>query len=389
MRRLLVLVLVVGCGFKHGTGPSDAAPDGPPDGPKVWMDAPDAPPLDARSCFGGAAKWEICLDPPPTAALDLTALGTLVTDTDSHCLTAQPSDWTTNGQPDACIIAATTLTLSDQLVVNGNRPLVLVGTDSVTISGTLDVASHRGGNLGPGAGQFTCNVFGQTPDDGNGGNGGGGGAGGSLTTQGGDGGKGNNGSGKEGKVAGILAAPATLRAGCIGQDGGDGNSVAGSKGHAGAGGGGVYVLAGNSITITGTLNASGAGGSGGMTYGGGGGGGTGGVIVMYAPAIDATSGFILANGGGGSSGGDSSNAGNDGMNPTPTTPLTAAPGGAAVSSNKGGGGDGFAQGSSAKDGDDSSSGPTGGGGGGGAAGYILVSTAITGGTISPTPVMMP
>jgi hypothetical protein len=188
--------------------------------------------------------------------------------------------------------------------------------------------------------------------------------------------------GNTGGIAGnpVTQNPVALRAGCSGQDGGDGSSPGGTGG---VGGGVVYLVAGNTITITNTgiINASGAGASPAASHGGGGGGGSGGMIVLAANTISATNGRLLANGGGGGAGTNNGNgsAGNDPVATTPLTPAASVAGPANCCT----GGSGFAQGSPAMAGADSQSSGNGGGGGGGGAGFIQT-TALLGTQVSPT-----
>ena len=139
-----------------------------------------------------------------------------------------------------------------------------------------------------------------------------------------------------------------MRGGCAGQAG-DGTDIFSPPG---SGGGVVYLLAGNSITLQSgaIINASGAGGTSPGTGRGGSGGGSGGMIVLSAPTISANGSFILANGAGGAEGGGgSSGTGANGSEPTETMPLIPASGG---TGNQGGdGGDGFARGFPATNGE--------------------------------------
>jgi hypothetical protein len=320
----------------------------------------------------------------PSAGEVLT--GTLDTGTSTKCLATQPAGWTTRGQPESCFVVGTTVNIAG-LDVTGTRPLVIVATDSITVSGLLDVASHVGAGTAPKAGPGSpfggCVLPLANPTISN--SGGGGGAGGSFMSRGAACGAGNNQQmGNTGGIAGnpLTQNPVALRAGCAGQAGGSG-AAAGGVG--GAGGGAVYLVAGNTVTITdtGIINASGAGAAPAGNHGGGGGGGAGGMIVLAATSISAANGKLLANGGGGGAGTNNGN-GNPGNDPVATTPLTPA---ASVTgpSNCCSGGSGFAQGSPAVAGVDGDATLSGGGGGGGA-GFIQT-TAALGTQVSPTPTM--
>lgn len=99
-----------------------------------------------------------------------------------------------------------------------------------------------------------------------------------------------------------------LRGGCPGGIGGGGANDVTSLGPAGgSSGGAVYLIAGDAITLTGHVFASGEGGrarSGSTGFmDGGAGGGSGGMIGLNAPTI-TIAGIVAANGGAGSGGGD-------------------------------------------------------------------------------------
>ena len=350
-------------------------------------DAPfDTGPLvDAQLCFGSGA-YSVCLTSPPStpvtlntgATVDTSASGTL-------CLATQPTNWIAAGQAPACFVVGTTVTVPN-VTVSGNRPLVLLASDTLNLTGTLDVASHVvNATSGPAAPSAGCAAFPAAPTASNGY--GGGGAGASFTTTAGDGGTSNNTGGQGGTPApGDTTAPVMLRAGCTGQPGADGQGAGGAGGH---GGGAAYLVAGTSINLAATavINASGAGGSAAGQKAGGGGGGSGGMIVLRAPTIAVMAGAkLVANGGGGSTGANNG-GGIAGSDPAAATPLVSAPtvtgpGGA------GAGGAGYSITSTAQAGGNGGS-NLGGGGGGGAAGYIVSSVALTGSVVSPAVVVIP
>ena len=375
------ITAIAACGYPAlpAIGSGDAGPilDAPvPDATLSGVDAMvDSPP--GTTCYGPSG-WQVCLG----AGLGSKTLsGTINTDTSPECLAAAPPGW--GGlQPDACFIVAEVITVSTVLAV-GSRPLALVATSQLTVTGLLDVASH-GSTRGAGSQSIECKPFLRIPANGGppGDTGGGGGAGGSFMSRGGDGGSGDAGNHQNGLAADpILGVPMRLRGGCAGQPGG---GLAGTGG-GGAGGGAVYLLSGGKLTIMGSINVSGGGGLGGVDgadespYGGGGGGGSGGLIVLYGASSIATSTTttLVANGGGGgggaAAGGDPQIAnGRDGNDPLVTAPTTPAAGGAAGTSgggNGGAGGSGYPAAAAATGGiaGDMNSG---GGGGGGGKGYI-------------------
>lgn len=316
----------------------------------------------------GAGAYAVLL--PYQALADVVVLPpTVDTNGGSPCATQQPVGWIQAGHVPACVVFARTITV-DSTTVRGSRGLVLAATESIHITGSLDVSS-RMGIAGPAALTAPCDTLSDAgPRSG--------GAGGSFMTAGGHGGAHMNPSGAGGLPgAALMTPPPALRGGCPGQQGGDSVSPGGH------GGGAVYLVAGGEIDLQpgAVINASGAGALPGTEVSaGGGGGGSGGMIVLFAQSIQAASAFILANGGGGGEGNDANAIAAAGGDPIPTTPLVSAPGG---TGNMGGnGGRGFAQGSPAGAGA-SGNNNNGAGGGGGGAGYIQSNQPLTGATVSP------
>jgi hypothetical protein len=313
----------------------------------------DGPP-DAVFCFGTFAR--ICLQRMPSAPLTIATPTTI--DTVSSTLCAA-----TAGGPDVCVLAATTISIDQALRATGARPLVLLATDSITVSNAIDVASRRSATPETGAGaDFIGCTAGVAPGVGAGG------AGGSFAGPGGNGGEG--GSDDDGGVRGpaIVGPLTTLRGGCPGQDG-DGTH----RGILGHGGGAVLLIAGTAIENAGVITAAGEGGTGGvMNSSGAGGGGAGGMIVLDAAAFTGP-GLVIANGGGGGEGSGMSAAGQRGADPSG---LTAAPGGVGGTLNGGNGGNGSAgradgAGTNGSNGEGTGPNNGGGGGGGGGAGIVL------------------
>jgi len=327
------------------------------------------------TCLGpDATPFSLCFATPSNT---VTINAALNTDTSPLCSATPPiAGWT--GQPSSCFVVAQTINVSGASVVTGTRPLVLFASGNITVSASIDAASHRGGTTGPAA-NTGCGAYTDAPAASS--TGGGGGAGGTFRTVGGDGGQGNGAGGSGGTAVAVGSTPTTLRGGCAGQKGADGSTANGHTG--GAGGGAVYVVAGGTLTVnTGiTINVSGAGADA-LTgaYAGGGGGGSGGMLVMIANTYSTSGAQFMANGGGGSRGGDSNDAGADGFDPV-TTSATA--GGAGGTSGTGGGvgGRGFGTTTATEAGANGGAGNAGGGGGGGG-GYIRSSAALTGATVS-------
>ena len=384
MRSLLWFVVLAGGCSK--TDPLYCTPehhlnDDPATCGAAGVDAPHAvdaaPTVDAaRQLCLGSGKWAVCA-PMPTQPADLP--GTLDTGSNPKC---QTNLWTASGQqPDACFIVGTKITtLSGDVQVTGTRPLVLIAATTIEISVKLDVASHIGGKTGPGGRNGSGCTGGAAGNPAATNYGGGGG--GSFQTAGGGGGGGNGVSASAG-LATNLVTPTQLMNGCAGTQGG---GLTG-QGIPGAGGGAVYLLAGDSITIDGEIDASGAGGGANTDptaphFNGGSGGGSGGMIALVAPMVTG-SGSLYANGGGGGGGADGANMiGGAGMDPAVAT--TAAPGGGGTK-----GGVGSVGTTAGVAGATGGAGKSGGGGGGGG-GYVAYDQAFMGSlTVSPTRTNLP
>jgi hypothetical protein len=399
-RSWLVALVAFAPGCFHPTfdhpacGPAEACPTGQAcnrvtrfcEASDGGLDLGDAVPgsPDAQLCFGSGLV-KVCLSSAPNRALSYPA-GTLLDTTGSANCTQTMAQV---GGPELCIIAGTTVTIGDTLTVIGSRALVLVATDSLTVSGALDVSSTGGGRRGAGANQGNCANPSVGADD-TGGAGGGGGAG--LGTVGGTGGTGDlndngppAGQGRGGVAGAAGEALTVLRGGCRGGDGGAGDMQHRSPG--GDGGGAVYLIAGNAIHISGDVFTSGAGG--GATAGalgaeqGGGGGGAGGMIGLDAPSLEIL-GRVVANGGAGGGGGGivGGSPGGDGTTTNWNAPATAGVGGGSIPG--GNGAPGTAIGATGNV--DGSSNDGGAGGGAGGLGIIVVHGVISGGTkMSPAP----
>lgn len=297
-------------------------------------------------------------------------------------------------QPDgtiAAVLVVDQLTTSGATRVNvvGPRPLVIISWSTIAIAGTIDAGSHLGiqdapahvaqiVQFGAGANQGCLASAGHDGDDAplSGGSAGGGGGGQGAT--GGSGGSGGKGT-AHGGAGGPAIAEIGLHAGCPGGTSGAAGGIArppattGSRALGGAGGGAIRLVARDSIDVTGSISASGAGGAGAPLHSacGGGGGGAGGYIGFEAPIVKL-GGSIAANGGGGGGGGDSEVPGDDGADGA--VGVQPAAGGAAASTGCGQpGGAGAAAamlGGGAAGNSDACSG--GGGGGGGASGVIVI-----------------
>jgi hypothetical protein len=312
-------------------------------------------------CYGSGLV-QVCFDARPTGALELTQ--DLVT-ASASCSTHVVSD----SGAGACVVAASTISLAAGARVHASGPdphvpLVLVGVDTITIAGTLDVAGHLGASAPPAGGSyFAC----LTGTDASSGTYGGGGQGGSFLDEGGDGGAGGTTIG--GQAGNSLGNPVQLHGGCNGRPGGNGG------GAGGLGGGAVYLIAQTSISIAGRIDASGGAGGAAIVVGAGGGaGGSGGTIGIDAPAVEIA-GAVCAIGGSGAAGSSTGPSVSGGDAVGGSTSCTAGDPGAA-DPGAGGGGLGALNGMG-QNGHPGVAG--GGGGGGGSSGYVRIEGARSGG----------
>jgi hypothetical protein len=138
------------------------------------------------------------------------------------------------GSSNVCALAANKITIEagKTLAAHGTKPLALLG-HSIDIEGTIDVASHIGGQRGPASNLTGCNPRVAATKSG-------GGAGGALDSVAGKGGD-EGGTAGTGGAAGTSIAIVTLRGGCDGGRGGDGSGNGGPAGLGGAGGGAVWI----------------------------------------------------------------------------------------------------------------------------------------------------
>jgi hypothetical protein len=336
---------------------------------------------------GNGGVLGVCLDAAPADMLASDAEINTGRQTEHECtqLVAQPDT------SEVCVVAARRIEISAVVRAVGSRPLVVFALDEIVLTGALDVSSRQ---IAPpaGSGFSGCSTSGTNGTASGGGGGGGGGAGGTFAAAGGAGGTGANGTApKAGGAPANTSSLDVVRGGCRGGFGGagDGGQIGGPGGDSG---GAVYLIAGRTIRIEGTINASGAGGrpEQNMALGsGGGGGGSGGLIGLDAPSIVIGSTAVLVANGGGGAGGGSVGQGGIGGQPdlTGAFPFVAS-GGAGGSTSGGMGGTGGA--AQSPMGNAGSSAANGGGGGGGGVGYVVLYAAGApeiqpGARISPAP----
>ena len=327
----------------------------------------------AAACRGWAG-FEVCYTTPPILPRSLD--GMIDTDSSNEC---EPTGGWSLNQPDACVILGLSITIDVAHTVTavGTRPLLLIAANGIDISGQLNVASFQGQGL-TGAGtqpSFCSNGIPPVMFSA-------GGAGGSFRSKGGNGGTAQPNLG--GQAAQLVGSPGVLRGGCKGQTGAEGGMGQNNGGASGEGGGAVF-LAGGTISITGIINASGAGGLGASNNAGGGGGGSGGMVALWATSTIVGNGVVIASGGGGGGGGGGGVNGTGGTDPDPSQPDNASSGGegrTAVSPFYGHGGEGsIGMGGGANGVDNGGTG--GGGGGGGGAGEIRANQPIVPHTSPP------
>jgi len=306
MRALLVWLSVSACGFTPAVG-TDGNPRGDGGGGDV-----------ADSSTGLPAPLHLTSDDGQPSDVDLVLSSPIVVDTSALTITGTPLTLGTfdvrhqiQGNGEVAVLHLHSLTVAAGAVVQvvGTRPLIVVASDAIVISGKVD-AGAKGAT--PGAGGFAPGMGdgqglrgahqGTYSDSGGGGGGFGdrGGAGGAIT-------------GCATPLPGGIAGPSegddpiSVLQGGAGGGAGEGTACADNLG--GAGGGAIQLTSDKSIFVdeTGVITAGGGGGTGGTDCGGsdgnsGAGGGAGGAIVLQAPMV-TNQGIIAANGGGGGGGG--------------------------------------------------------------------------------------
>lgn len=158
-----LLVLVPACfhpSYDHpACGPGGACPSGLACSAAGFCERPGGTDLDASAggpdgptvhvCLGTFAH--VCAD-TPTGSLGL------MTQTIDTSMSALCTPYTAIPSIDACVIARQSIAIpsGNKLSVTGAKRLILLARDTLTISGTLDAASHRGGLTGPAADTGPC-----------------------------------------------------------------------------------------------------------------------------------------------------------------------------------------------------------------------------------------
>lgn len=327
-------------------------------------------------CYG-TAPFTICFATPPSGSIEVWFSTVLNTTTGAVTGTQLSCTPPMSGGDDYCVVAADTISVSAGLRAIGSKPLVLVAATSIRVlsQGRIDAGSYLSPieSVGAGANPAGCNAG--TPAATTNGTSGGG-AGGSFMGSGGTGGAGGGDNGGPGGQPGTASATTPIHGGCRGQDGA---GVDGAPG--GSGGGAVFLIAGDTITVDGTIHAGGeAGGGGGSPASGGGGGGAGGMIGLDAPSIAVLGGFD-ANGGGGGGGAGDDMPGSPGRDGNPAPDAFGGGGYPGLGGNGGAGSPRMAAGPGGAG--EAGSAGNGGGGGGGGAGLIKGPPARLGPNVSP------
>lgn len=228
--------------------------------------------------------------------------------------------------PDSGVFNFTTVNIPTGVTITftrnaTNKPLTILATGDVVITGAINIdgkpgnSNGLGGLGGPGGsnggtgGYGFDQSFSGVPGDGPGG-GGGGISGATITgTNIGDGGGGgfglpggNGGGGTNAGLGGPRFGAVTILPLIGGSGGGGGGASANTRGGSGGGGGGAILIASSgTITLNGTIFARGGNGLGFATFVTGGGGGSGGAIRLISNTFTG-SGSMQVNGGGGAGG---------------------------------------------------------------------------------------
>jgi hypothetical protein len=274
------------------------------------------------------------------------------------------------------------------VTVWGTRPLVILSEEASTIEGGVYAGCNwETGEAFGGANYSDEGAGAGGPGDSVGASGGtrdGGGGGGAY------GGIGGTGGGYDTSLRGVGGSTYgtdELIPLLAGSGGGRGAGTGGSR-WGGRSGGAVQLVSGDTLTITGWVDASGCGGRTAERRSpeGGGGGGSGGGILLEAPAVIVT-GEVTANGGGGAGGGRGSEAenGEDGHVAEDTAALGGTTTSSAACAGGNGNGAGGADGEDAPtcDGDPGLYNAGGGGAGGGRIRINGISRILTSGLFSP------
>jgi len=384
---LCLCALALGCDFDAGVpffGDDTPSPDA---GPSPSADA--APGMDAAPPANGdiahlpPSEWkggddDLVLEEGDEVEIDTTSLSILGDITVGALVTADQ----VGPGPEVAVLRVGTMSLAptSTLTIYGSRPLIIIASGAVEISGLVNASAlysrpgPGGAIAGPGVGEQGEHKSFRDGGGGGGGFGTDGASGGDATTL-----AGSDADGGQGGSAYLDNVLTVLTGGSGG--GADGLQCSYAPG---AGGGAIQLFSFVSISILadGAISAGGGGGGPGRecpagndtSLGGGTGAGSGGAIDLQAPTVSVL-GRLAANGGGGGGGAGELGEGGFGQNGRITGPASGGiPGGATASA---GGAGGFAD-DAPQPGFEEASGVGNAGGGGGGAGRIVVRTKASG-----------
>ncbi len=338
------------------------------------IDVPTDVPRDSACTWRPTSNVEPCALDADLAMTDFAVNGTMTVDTSLIALSASQL----TGEPIALVkVRDLIIGPAGNLVVIGNRPLVILVAGTARIEGGIGYAAAAD----PGVG-VTCAGSGGIGTGGTGGTLGSGGGGGGhgtigLNVSGAAGGSVVNGgiSGAGGVIVGVgRLVPLTM--GCAGGRGGGGTNP-------GRGGGAIQISARGSLVVSGRIEASGGGGGNATGIAAGSGGGAGGGILLEAETLNLTGAQLCANGGGGGGGGAQASSP---LAQDATCSLAAARGGGSGTATVGGAG---ATGTIQAGVGQTANASSGGAGGGGGPGWIRINGVQTGSPMLSTPAFSP
>lgn len=290
----------------------DVALDVPLD---VQPDAPCVPRCDGDAlvtCDGPPRACDVTCDDsmgtPMCMTLDIPNLGAVsfqrkppllanltLSDVDTDACEMHPAFYDVVGQgndaPGICVLGATEVVATSDVVVSGSRALAIVGQNISIQSSAAILADADGETPGPGG-------YPRQRGPGAGGTANDGGGGGGMGGMGGRGGGDTDDRGQPGELV------ASLEPFIGGSGGGNGNDsgIGPENIRGGAGGGAVLLAAFQQVSLAGRIDISGGGGASAERDGGG--GGAGGALLLVAGKTVTFSGEIVAGGGEGGCGGN-------------------------------------------------------------------------------------
>ena len=129
--RAIVCWVLAGCGFQ---GPPTSAQ-------QPGLDAPQGSDAHAGDLCLGPGNFQICI-PAPTQPVMLGATNSMI-DTEAN---STASMCVASNNAAVCVVAGTTVQIGGGILyASGHRPLVIFASDAIAITGGLDVGSHQMG----------------------------------------------------------------------------------------------------------------------------------------------------------------------------------------------------------------------------------------------------